>query len=174
MTAATELTVVGFLLANPTAPVIFGSVVVAMASWRSQRRLTRAKNSIDLQNSYLSSERILPEMYQIAEMSKELGADDILRLATMNVALEASDDDKRRLACLRTVLNALERMAIGIRRDVYDADLLYESYASFVLDTWTAFSPYITEKRKGNNRYYENLCWLAVDWATKRDRAKMQ
>lgn len=162
-------TITGFLLQNPTAPVIFVSVVVAMASWRSQRRLTRAKNSIDLQNSYLSSDRILPEMYHIAELSKELTADEIMRLACLDVSMEATDEDKERLSCLRTVLNALERMAIGIRRDVYDADLLYESYASFVLETWTAFSPYISEKRRTNDKYYENLCWLAVDWGAKRD-----
>lgn len=163
------MTFVEFLLKNPTAPIILVSAGVAFASWRSQRQLTRAKHAIDLQNNYLSSERILVDIYKVAELSRQLNATEIERLSCVDVTT-ANKKDRRQLASLRTVLNALERMAIGIRRDVYDTELLYSSYATYVIETWTAFLPYIKAKQATNPRYYKNLDWLALEWQTKRDR----
>lgn len=159
-----------FLISNPTAPVVLVSAIVAFLSWRTQKKLTRAKHSIDLQNNYLSSERILADIYRVAELSKELTSDEIERVACINFKFEMSKKDKQRLSSLRTVLNALERMAIGIRMDVYDGDLLFNSYATYVIETWIAFHPYIREKQRANSRYYQNVEWLAREWMSKRDR----
>lgn len=160
-----------FLDSIPTAPIIFVSAIVAFLSWRSQQRLTRAKHAIDLQNNYLSSQVILTDIYKVADLSREFSADDIERLSFVEVKT-ANKEDKERLESLRTVLNALERMAIGIRRDVYDEELLRSSYATYVIETWVAFLPYIRAKQVNNPRYYQNFDWLAVNWQAKRDMKK--
>lgn len=164
-----HLLMIDFLYKNPTLPVLLGAFAVACMSWQSQKRLTRAKHSIDLQNNYMSSERILTGMYRLAEMAKTMPSDEMARLSEIDASKCQDEKDRECLSDLRTVLNALERMSIGVRHDVYNEELLFKSYATFVVSTWISYFPYIQAKRASNGRYYENFAWLVLRWRTRLD-----
>lgn len=158
-----------FLVKHPTLPVIGVSAVVAFLSWLSQRRLTRAKHSIDLQNNYMSSMQMLKDLYQVGEWTRSMSSEEVARLAGINIATLICEEDRDKLACLRNALNCLERMSIGIQRKVYDEHLLFNSYASFVIEVWGTFGPYIRAKQVRNPHYYKNFQSLALEWVSKRD-----
>ena len=161
--------VIAFLQQLPTWPVILLGAVVAFLSWRSQKSLTQAKNSIDLQNNYLSSPGILPAFYAIADLTKKMERLELLHLATADTE-SFTEEQQTTLKTIRTVLNALERMAIGVGKSVYDEDLLFNSYATFVTETYDGLEPFISAKQDTNPRYYANFAALAVDWKAKRDK----
>jgi hypothetical protein len=166
--------ILAFLKINPTVPIIALTALVALANWRSQQRLTRAKHAIDLQNNYVCSERVLKDMYRVADLSKKLSTEEVERLSKIDATTPATEGDRANLESIRNVLNCFERMAIGIQQDVYDEGLLFNSYATFVTDVWTSFRPYIRAKQVGNNRYYKAFDWLAVNWMTKKEAIRMK
>jgi len=119
----------------------------------------------------MSSESILNSMYALAEFSKKESASEIINeLVELKEGETPSPEGKELVLNLRTVLNALERMAIGIKSDIYDERLLYSSYASFLISTCVNFLPYIRAKQIENSRYYVNIDWLYLRWKTKMDK----
>lgn len=152
-----------FLYTNGSVPFICVTAAIAFASWRSQQRLARAKNSIDLQNNFLASQRIHADMVAVAGFANTKDAAWRKELATVTAG-QVSKEQKIALDSLRSVLNAFERVAIGVNNKVYDERLLFESYASFVIDTHLVYSDYLEIKRDGHKSYYVSFCLMAKKW----------
>lgn len=153
-----------YLAKHPTLPVLLVSAVLAILSLRIQRRLARSKNSIDLQNNYLASERMHELMVQVAKVAREKDAKWLAELAAIK---KQEGEDKEKIDAInniRIVLNSFERMAIGVGSKVYDEKLLFRSYRGFVTETYEKLYPYIKEKQEGG-RYYNNFCDLAIKWS---------
>ena len=152
---------IAFLKANPTVPILIITGIIGFASWHTQRKLARAKNSIDLQNNFIASERIHNKMVYVASL-KNRDQKWIAKLATIKSLDDATQDQCEAINSIRTVLNAFERISVGIESKVYDEKLIYRSYRGFVVDTYLNLEPYIAAKKEG--RYYNHYCDLAEYW----------
>lgn len=109
-------------------------------------------------------------MVHVAETARTKGQQGAQALAL--VSDSATDEDKETLNSLRVVLNAFERMAIGVNNKVYDECLLFESYASFVIETHDNYQTYLQMKRDGKKSYYVNFCLMAEKWEVLRAQKK--
>lgn len=69
---------------------------------------------------------------------------------------------------IRLVLNELERMAAGVRHNIYDEEFLYNSLSTMVLSIYDSLKPYIFEVQKRNQAAYINLENLSLQWKIKR------
>ena len=69
---------------------------------------------------------------------------------------------------IRSVLNELERMAAGIRHNIYDEEFLYSSLSSMVLNIHDALRSYIVEVKQRNQSAYINLEYLCLQWKIKK------
>ena len=67
-----------------------------------------------------------------------------------------------------TVLNELERMAAGVRHNIYDEKFLYSSLSSMVLNIHDYLRSYIVEVKKRNQSAYINLEYLCLQWKIKK------
>lgn len=148
---------------HPTLPILIVSALLAFFSLRIQRKLARAKNSIDLQNNYLASERMHALMVNVAAVAKHKDAKWLAELAEIDTLDGQPEDKVKAIKDIRIVLNAFERVSIGVDSKVYDEKLLFRSYRGFVIDTHTKLYPYIKEKQE-DGRYYNHFCQMAERW----------
>lgn len=155
---------IDYIKKNPTLPAVLLSAALAFWSWVTQRRLTRAKNSIDLQNNYMAAQH--EHLVAVADMSSRLVTEEAEALARLE---NPGEEERAQLGSIRDALNCLERMAIGIKRDVYEESLLYDSYATYVIKTWIAFRPFVKIKQINAPYYYRNLEWMYTRWRSMRD-----
>ncbi len=154
--------VLAFLVHNPTVPVIAISAVIAYKSLRSQRHLARAKHAIDFQSDYHASKEAQHHNRIVRESTRTLTWDETAALA----APGHFNDEV--VISIREVLNAWEKVAIAIQSDVYDEDILYNAYGSYVVGTWMDLRAYTQVKQAANPRLYVRLDWLAIRWMCRR------
>ncbi|WP_397453904.1 DUF4760 domain-containing protein [Pseudomonas sp. NA-150] len=69
------------------------------------------------------------------------------------------------------MLNSWERVAVAVKHDVYDEEMLFNTYASFLITIWNVLSPYIKEKQKKNPKWFIEVQWLAIRWKIRKDDA---
>ena len=151
-----------FLQKNPTLILLSISAFVALLSFRSQRHLTRSKNTIDFQNDFHSSD--------LLKRAAKIYRKKVSRMMTGDlVCLALTDAPKAQAFAVREILNTWERVAVAVRYDIYDEELLYKLYATFLIKSWTELSPYIKEKQKANPRVFVQLEWLALRWKIRRN-----
>lgn len=149
---------------NLTFVPLTGALIVGVLTLSANRKLARAKNSIDLQNNFLASERIHKRMVYVATIHKSKDAAWIGSLGELKRAGDVTIDQSEAIESLRVVLNAFERVAIGVANDIYDECLLYESYATFVIQTFDVYGDYLSTKSDEGRRYYENFSIMAKRW----------
>ncbi len=151
-----------FLQKSPTFILLSISAFVALLSFRSQRHLSRSKNTIDFQNDFHSSD--------LLKRAAKIYRKKISRMTTGDlVCLAMNDAPKAEAFAVREILNTWERVAVAVRYDVYDEELLYKLYATFLIKSWTELSPYVKEKQKNNPRVFVQLEWLALRWKIRRN-----
>ncbi|QNR96645.1 DUF4760 domain-containing protein [Stenotrophomonas sp. 169] len=136
--------------------VVLG-VVVAVATLRTNIGLARRKQSSDLvfagrdDQSFVTGIRLL---------RKFKASGDIASFATSANAM--SEDAIK----IRYVLNYFEALAIGVRKSIYDEDILYLNYKTTVKHMMGAATPYIRALRSNQDvpSLYCELTWLADRW----------
>lgn len=137
------------------------TAVIALCGFFSQKKISRAKNTIDFQNDFISSERIFNAFQESARIARSKISSEMRELA-LDISENESD-----LKAVRLTLNTLEGLANGVYSGVYEEDILFNSYAYFVTQTYLQYLPYIEEIRKRNPRYYHNFSKLAMNWKEK-------
>lgn len=112
-----------FISANPSSLVLVISTLIAWKSFKTQRFLTRAKNTIDFESSYHVSREIQDcEKRVRSEIRLKLTSEKIAQLAEPeNFAAPFASD-------IREMLNVWERVAIAVKNEVYDEDILFMAY----------------------------------------------
>lgn len=158
-----------FLGRNASLVPLTGALLVGVLTLYTNRKLARAKNSIDLQNNFLASERIHNKMVYVATIHKSKDKAWIDSLGELKKAGDVTIDQAEAIESLRVVLNAFERMAIGVANDIYDECLLYDSYATFVIQTFDVYGSYLFSKTEEGRCYYENFSTMASRWKRWRD-----
>lgn len=152
-----------FLKKNPTLVFLTISAGIAFISYKNQRHLTCAKNTIDFQTAFHDSKRL--------NKATTVFADRISAMTTVEIAalahVKSRDEEPNR--SVRELLNSWERVAVAVKNDVYDEEMLFNTYASFLLTIWSTLSPYIKEKQKINPKWYVEVQWLAIRWKIRKD-----
>lgn len=152
-----------YIKLNPSAIVLIFSTFIAWKSFKTQRFLTRAKNTIDFEASYHNSKEIQDCEKRVKSSLKSCNADDKKSLALPERFSEPFVSD------IRETLNIWERAAIAIKSQVYDEDVLYKAYGSSLIGLWNDLRPYIIAKQEKNRRLYANFDWLAIRWMVRRE-----
>lgn len=157
---------VDWLLRNPTAPLVLISSVIAYIAFLTTRHLARSKHAIDFETAYHDSPDIRIALGKLSAWSKTASRSDMAQLAQL--------PSHEMTGHVRELLNTWERVAIAIRRGVYDDLLLYNAYASTLIGIWQLTLPFIRARQLANPRLYVNLDWLAIAWMIRRDSIKEQ
>ena len=58
------------------------------------------------------------------------------------------------LGKLRTILSYIERMAVGVKHDIYDLNILVDLSGTVFVRTYDRYLPYILESRDSSTTYY--------------------
>ena len=64
----------------------------------------------------------------------------------------------------RNALGAFEHLAVGINAGVYDKDILYRMFGSYIIELFSLAKPYIDSKRKEFTFAYAEFEALAVEF----------
>lgn len=154
-----------FLKKNPTLVFLTISAGIAFISYKNQRHLTCAKNTIDFQTAFHNSKDLNDATTVFSETISVMTTEEISSLALV----KSRSDEPNKSA--RELLNSWERVAVAVKNDVYDEEMLFNTYASFLLNIWMTLSPYIKEKQKINPKWYVEVQWLAIRWKIRKDAA---
>jgi hypothetical protein len=65
---------------------------------------------------------------------------------------------------IRNLLGVLEHMSVGLHTGVYDKDLLYRMTATFIINTYKRFHPYITHMQQKSPKMYIEFERLAKEF----------
>lgn len=152
---------------HPTFLVVLISAVIAFFSYSSQRFLAKAKNTIDFQVNFHNSSAISKHVFFIRDCMSVFTADDLKKIALDDY----SNFDKSNLKKAKKLgksatelLNTLERLAVAVKHDVYDDQMLYNNYKSFFLKIYDFLSPWVIENQKQNPRWYCEFSNLMHQW----------
>jgi fumarate reductase subunit C len=150
-----------FLKRNPAVIFLTVTSVLAYLSWRSQRHLTRAKHTMDFQVSFSDSETMKKAAKTFHTLLCNMSTDELVRLS---VSRKPSKQHER----VVQILNAWERVAVALKHDVYDEEMLYDIYGTFLLKLCSTLSPFINHRQELNPKVFVNLSWLYVKWRARR------
>jgi len=134
--------------------VIVG-VVIAVLSLRTTTSLTRRKQSSDLVFAGRNDEKFIAGIRAF----RARAAGNLRNLPT----LESSSDDASNA---RYVLNYFEALAVGVRKKIYDEEILYLNYKTTLRHLIGAAYPLIAATRTAQQvpSLYCEVCWLAQRW----------
>jgi len=134
---------------------VIAGVVVALLSLRTTVSLVRRKQSSDLVFAGRNDEKFIAGI----RVFRSRAAGRIRDLA----ALESNCDDA---ANARYVLNYFEALAVGVRKKIYDEEILYLNYKTTLKHLMDAARPMIVATRRTQNvpSLYCEICWLAGRW----------
>lgn len=159
----TPIQIFYFLKRNPTLAFVSITPLVAYFSWQTQRHLTRAKYTMDFQVSFSDSENMKKAAKVFKKVIRNMTSQELVRLA------ETGSPSKVHRQVV-DILNAWERVAVALKHDVYDEEMLYDVYGSFLLSTCETLSPYINRKQLGNPLVFVNLQRLVICWKARRSK----
>ncbi|MEA9807881.1 DUF4760 domain-containing protein [Xanthomonas campestris] len=146
----------------PTVPVILVGVYIAYRSLRSQRHLTRAKHTLDFDKEFKEKHK-----------STLIDARDVFARYTDEALAEVGDkgclskDDADPFTVVVNALNVWESVAIALKHDVYDEDLLFDAYATSVVWLYKNALPFVKARQKYNPKLFQNFVRLGVRWMAK-------
>lgn len=150
-----------FLKRNPTLIFLTLTSCIAYLSWGSQRHLTRAKYTMDFQVSFSDSETMRKAAKTFHFKLCKWSTAEIFELA----ACRAPKKEHDRVV---HILNAWERVAVAVKHDVYDEEMLYDVYGTFLLKLCSTLSPFINQRQAANPKVFVNLKWLYLRWKIRR------
>ena len=152
-----------FLKRNPTLIFLTVTSCLAYLSWGTQRHLTRAKHTMDFQVSFSDSETMKRASRTFHLKLCKMTTAEILGLA--NTRSPKKEHDR-----VTEILNAWERVAVALKHDVYDEEMLYDIYGTFLLRLCSTLSPFIKQRQSNNHRVFVNLSWLYLRWKIRREK----
>lgn len=150
-----------FLKRNPTLIFLSVTSVLAYLSWRSQRHLTRAKHTMDFQVSFSDSETMKKAAKTFHTRLCTMTTEELVALAVQRKPVKEHDR-------VVQILNAWERVGVALKHDVYDEEMLYDIYGTFLLKLCSTLSPFINQRQAENPKVFVNLKWLALRWQIRR------
>jgi hypothetical protein len=163
-----------FLKRNPTLIFLSVTSVLAFLSWKTQRHLTRAKHTMDFQVSFSDSETMKKAAKTFHNLLCKMTTEELIQLASTRRPTKQHDR-------VIQILNAWERVAVALKHDVYDEEMLYDIYGTFLLKLCSTLSPFINARQAENPKVFVNLKWLAMRWKVRRsatndkiEKAKMK
>lgn len=151
-----------FLKRNPTLIFLSVTSILAYLSWRSQRHLTRAKHTMDFQVSFSDSETMKKAAKTFHMRLCDMTSDEIVQLS---ISRKPSKQHGR----VVQILNAWERVAVALKHDVYEEEMLYDIYGTFLLKLCFNLGPFISHRQAANSKVFMNLSWLYLRWKTRRE-----
>jgi Domain of unknown function (DUF4760) len=78
-------------------------------------------------------------------------------------------EDYKLEADIRNLLGVLEHMSVGLHAGIYDKDLLYRMTATFIIQTYHRFEPYMMHKRNENPTMYIEFQRLAIEFRRRKE-----
>lgn len=150
-----------FLKRNPTLIFLSVTSVLAYLSWRSQRHLTRAKHTMDFQVSFSDSETMKKAAKTFHKHLCGMTSNELISLSTSRKPSKQHDH-------VVQILNAWERVAVALKHDVYDEEMLYDLYGTFLIRLCSTLNPFIKHRQADNPKVFVNLGWLYVKWKARR------
>ena len=148
-------------------PVTAGSVAI----WgiMTQRKSAREKNTLDFEAAYQSNEQLKKSSSNIRKiyaLDKNQRIDVYKRIAS-------NDSEDPLFNDIIYLLNIWERGANGVRKNIFDEQLMYNIYGSIVIYHFDHLYDLIDIRRASNegvnkNRVWINFEWLAIRWKIRR------
>lgn len=152
-----------FFKRNPALIFLTVTSCLAYLSWGTQRHLTRAKHTMDFQVSFSDSETMKRASKTFHLKLCKMSSAEILALASTRCPKKEHDR-------VTEILNAWERVAVALKHDVYDEDMLYDIYGTFLLRLCFTLGPFIKQRQLKNHRVFVNLNWLYLRWKIRREK----
>lgn len=152
---------------HPTFLIVLISVIIAYFSYNSQRFLAKAKNTIDFQVNFHNSTETTKHVFFIKDCMSVFTAVDLEKIALGDFESFGKGERKKAKRLDRSateLLNTLERLAVAVKHDVYDDQMLYNNYKSFFLKINEFLSPWIKENQRQNPRWYCEFSRLMHRW----------
>ncbi|WP_416423698.1 DUF4760 domain-containing protein [Pseudomonas sp. App30] len=159
----TFLQIFFFLKKNPTLIFLTVTSCIAYLSWGSQRHLTRAKHTMDFQVSFSDSEVMRKAAKTFHVKLCKMTSAEIVALAVERKPTKEHDR-------VVQILNAWERVAVALKHDVYDEEMLYDIYGTLLLKLCSTLNPFIQQRQSANAKVFVNLKWLYLRWKVRREQ----
>lgn len=78
-----------------------------------------------------------------------------------------SKDDTDPFTVVVNALNVWESVAIALKHDVYDEDLLFDAYATSVVWLYKNALPFVKARQKHSPKLFQNFVRLGIRWMAK-------
>lgn len=161
-----------------SAPVISALIASSVALWgiKTQRSISRQKNSLDFESAYKRNPELIKHNDVIIQLIHDIRSkvipDPVLYLTeTAKANYQTLPDPelaKARNKSISTILNEWERTANATFSGLYDEDYLYKANGTAILEIYTALKPYIQVRQALNPRLFINITILCIRWGTRR------
>jgi hypothetical protein len=152
-----------FLRKNPALLFLSITALIAYKSYVGQRHLTVAKNTIEFQTAFHNSKDLKKATKYFVTVISRLTSAQVEGLA------EKKRNQEPGPVTARELLNSWERVAVAVRVKVYDEEMLFNTYSSFLITVWETLSPYVQKKREENPKFFVEVQWLAIRWRVRKD-----
>lgn len=158
------------------APVISALIAALLAVWgiRTQRSISRQKNSLDFESAYKRNAELITHNENIVKFIQgvrnneiENPADILERLAS-KPNKDLTESEKELSRSIATILNEWERTANATFSGLYDDNYLYRAHGTAIIQIYSSLKKYIEKRQETNPRLFINFTMLSVKWGVKR------
>lgn len=142
-----------------------GAALIALHSYKRQRRLHQEKLSFDFEHFYQNDPQLKGHRDNLNALYKKN------RKTKIDVKTFADiDNDSDYSKSIMFVLNTWERCAHSIKEGILDEDYLFNVFHIIAIRAYENLEEYIDErrKRKGSEDVYLNFRWLVTRWKIRR------
>lgn len=161
---------------------VFSALLGVYVSYQSASRASRMKNAYDLLALATTNQEIISRMLAVRRVypigarietpyRPDLASPSTLAAIERQIETEGKTKElqEERQKCeahysLRRLLNFYENMAVWIRQEGADEDVLYDTLSPVVIDLFELGEPFIKECRKSAPYYYYFLEHLVLKW----------
>lgn len=160
------------------APVISALIASFVAIWgiRTQRNISRQKNSLDFESAYKRNDELVQHNAILVKFIQDVrngvikNRDEILvKLASQpNGDVELTEDEEKLAKSIFTILNEWERTANAMFSGLYDDKYLYRAHGTAIIQIYSSLRKYIEKRQESNPRIFINFTMLSVKWGTRR------
>lgn len=158
------------------APVISALIAALLAIWgiRTQRSISRQKNSLDFESAYKRNDELIAHNFTIVKFIQDVrcgvvaNRDQILEKLASAPNSELSEDEANLAKSIATILNEWERTANATFSGLYDDNYLYRAHGTAIIQIYSSFKRYIEKRQETNPRLFINFTMLSVSWGMRR------
>lgn len=158
------------------APVISALIAALLAIWgiRTQRNISRQKNSLDFESAYKRNDELINHNSKIVKFIQDVrcGAitnrDEVLEKLATKPNSELTEDEKELVKSISTILNEWERTANATFSGLYDDNYLYRAHGTAIIQIYSSLKKYIEKRQETNPRLFINFTMLSVSWSMRR------